>query len=388
MEILRVPPYPITTKWDVTSANAPYIFEVEDMVDHSIERTSLTSNSNKQVTYVIPRAKAQFDRDFAVKIYETDIYGEIIVEDNLTIYRPYVNPNDLATTASDILDYKKYEITARSIIDTFLMEGSGTGGAFYNHKLVIQRTGEGNDYFPVWHPVNRVLKVYENNVLVYDAENAPIAVSIQNVIVSGTTLTLSTNITHGFQTGQIVTISGVTPTKFNGTFYVTGTPTTTTFTVDNTNIAATNNEAITTRGGVESVWAYQYKPSLDNSAIMRMEFGEYDRMESTPPMLPAGVGDIGFYGFYPIAFPRGYDYIFIVDAGYKAVPPDVEIAIKLLIEDIKCGNNDYYNRFVTEYSTDQFDIKFDPQFLEGTGNMIVDKILSNYKGNLIKPGLL
>jgi hypothetical protein len=26
--------------------------------------------------------------------------------------------------------------------------------------------------------------------------------------------------------------------------------------------------------------------------------------------------------------------------------------------------------------------------LEGTGNMIVDKILGNYKGTLIKPGLL
>ena len=60
----------------------------------------------------------------------------------------------------------------------------------------------------------------------------------------------------------------------------------------------------------------------------------------------------------------------------------------MLIEDIKCGNNDYYNRFIMEYKTDQFDLKFAPQFLEGTGNMIVDKILSNYKGTLIKPGLL
>jgi hypothetical protein len=388
MEILRVPPYPITTKWDVTSANASYIFEVEDMVDHSIERTTLTSDSNKQVTYIIPRAKAQFDRDFAVKIYETDIYGEIIVEDNLTIYRPYVNPNDLATTTADILDYKKYEITARSIIDTFLMEGSGTGGAFYNHKLVIQRTGEGNDYFPVWHPVNRVLKVYENNVLVYDAENTPIGISVQNVNVSNNVLTLTTTITHGFQTGQTVTISGVTPTKFNGSFTITGTPTATTFTLDNTYVGASNGEAITVRGGVESTWTYQYRPSLDNSAIMRMEFGEYNRMEQTPINVLSGVGDIGYYGFYPIAFPKGYDYIFIVDAGYKAIPPDVEIAIKLLIDDIKCGRNDYYNRFVTEYSTDSFDVKFAPQFLEGTGNMIVDKILSNYKGNLIKPGLL
>jgi len=388
MEVLRVPPYPISTKWDVPSANATYIFEVEDMVDHSIERTTLTSDTDKQVTYVIPRAKAQYDRDFAVKIYETDIYGEIVLESNLTIYRPYVDPNLLATTSADIFAYQEYEIIARSIIDTYLMEGSGNGGAFYNHKLIIQRTGEGNDYFPVWHPVNRVLKVYENNVLVYDAENSPIGISIQNVDVTNNIVTLTTTITHGFQAGQSISISGVSPTKFNGTFTIIETPTATTFTLDNTYVGATDNEAITTRGGVESVWAYQYKPSLDNSAIMRMEFGEYNRMEQTPVNILSGVGDIGYYGFYPIAFPKGYDYIFIVDAGFKAVPPDVELAIKMLIEDIKCGKNDYYNRFVTEYSTDSFDVKFAPQFLEGTGNMIVDKILSNYKGTLIKPGLL
>jgi len=388
MEVLRVPPYPISTIWDVPTANAAYIFEVEDLVDHSIERISLTSSATKKLTYIIPRAKAQFDRDFAVKIYETDIYGEIVLEDNLTIYRPYVNPNNLATTTQDILDYQKYEITARSIIDTYLQEGSGTGGAFYNHKLIIQRTGEGNDYFPVWHPINRVLKVYENNVLVYDAENIPIAISNQNVNVTGSVLTLSTNISHGFQTEQKITISGVTPTKFNGTFTITGTPTITTFTVDNSIIAATNNETITARGGVQSIWDYTYQPTLDNSAIMQTQIDLYNRTEQTPLNLPGAIGDIGFYGYYPIAFPKGYDYIFIIDAGYKAIPPDVEIATKMLIEDIKCGNNDYYNRFVTEYSTDQFDIKFAPQFLEGTGNMIVDKILNNYKGNLIKPGLL
>ena len=388
MEVLRVPPYPISTSWTVPDANSSYIFEVEDLVDHSIERTELTSDGSSKLTYTIPRAKAQYDREFAVKIYDTDLYGEIVLESNLTVYRPYVDPNLLATTTQDIAEYKQYEIIARSIIDTYLQEGSGTGGAFYNHKLIIQRTGEGNDYFPVWHPVNRVLKVYENNVLVYDAENTPIGISLQNVDVTSGVLTLTTTISHGFQVGQIVTISGVSPEKFNGTFYVTAVPTSTTFSVDNTDIAATDNEAITSRGGVESIWEYTYKPTLDNSAIMRVQDGIYNRMEQSPLTLPPGIGDLGFYGYYPIAFPRGYDYIFIVDAGFKAVPPDVEIAIKMLIEDIKCGNNDYYNRFVTQYSTDQFDIKFAPQFLEGTGNMIVDKILSNYKGTLIKPGLL
>jgi hypothetical protein len=388
MEVLRVPPYPISTSWDVPTASSAYVFEIEDLIDHSIERTTLTSSAGKVLTYVIPRSKAQFDREFAVKIYQTDLYGEIVLEDNLTIYRPYVDPNTLATTTEDILAYKEYEIIARSIIDTYLMEGSGNGGAFYNHKLVIQRTGEGNDYFPIWHPVNRVLKVYENNVLVYNAENNPIGIAIQNVDVTSGILTLTTTVTHGFQTGQTVTISGVAPTKFNGTFVVIETPTATTFTLDNTYVSATDNEAITSRGSIESVWEYQYAPSLDNSAIMRMEFDEYNRLEQTINRLPVGSGDLGFYGYYSVAFPRGYDYMFIVDAGFKAVPPDVVIAIKKLIEDIKCGKNDYYNRFVTEYSTDSFDVKFAPQFLEGTGNMIVDKILGNYKGTLIKPGLL
>ena len=50
MEILRVPPYPITTTWDVPDANAPYTIYVEDVVDHSIETLAVTSNSNSQVT--------------------------------------------------------------------------------------------------------------------------------------------------------------------------------------------------------------------------------------------------------------------------------------------------------------------------------------------------
>jgi hypothetical protein len=388
MEVLRVPPYPITTTWDVPAANAVYTIYVEDLVDHSFETSIVTSSANSQIQYILPRSKVQFDRDFLFRVHEVNINGEIVIDENLTVYRPYVDPNMLGTTATEIAEYKELEIVARSIIDTYLQEGSGTGGAFYNHKLVIQQVGQGTDYFPLWHNTNRVLKVYENNVLVYDAENTPVGIAIQNVNVTSGVLTLTTTISHGFQTSQTVTISGVTPTKFNGTFYVTGTPTVNTFTLDNTTISATNNEAITARGGVQSVWDYVYQPTLDNSAIMQTQNGLYNRMEQTPLNLPSGVGDIGFYGYFPIAFPKGYDYVFIIDAGYKAIPPDVEIAIKMLIEDIKCGNNDYYNRFVTEYSTDQFDIKFAPQFLEGTGNMIVDKILSNYKGTLIKPGLL
>ena len=310
MEILRVPPYPITTTWDVPLANHTYLIYVEDVVDHSVETSAVTSNEEAKVVYILPRAKVQFDRDFALKIYDTDLFGEIVLESNLTVYRPYVDPNMLGTTASEIAEYKRLELIARSIIDAYLGNDSATGEGFYNHKLVVQTVGQGTDYIPIWHNPKKILKVYENNVLVYDADDT------------------------------------------------------------------------------ETVWPYRFAITPDNSAIMRVETGVYNRLEKKPPQLPTGVGDLGFYGRVGTAFPAGVDYTFILDVGYKAVPPDVEQATIMLIDDLKCGNNHYYKRFITQYSTDQFDIKFAPEFLEGTGNMIVDKILNGYKGNVIKPGIL
>jgi hypothetical protein len=380
MEVLRVPPYPITTKWDVPSANTAYSVYVEDLVDHSSETTTLTSSSGKQISYVLPRSKVQFDRDFLVKI--TDSAGEIVVEDNLSVYRPYVNPNTLGTTAASIEEYKKLEIIARSIMDNYLDKSD-----FYNHKLVIVKEGQGGDYFPIWHNVNKVLKVYENNVLIYNGEDVAITLANQTPSISSGTVTLTTSSAHGFEVGNVVRISTVVPTGYQGIFTITAVPTSTTF-----SFASATTGNITTPGTVTRIWEYEYKTLLDNSAIARVEAtGDYNRNQSTPLRIPAASGDLGVYagardGY--VAFPEGYDYTFVLDAGYKTIPPDVERAAAILVEELKCGSNDYYTRFVTQYSTDQFDIKFAPQFLEGTGNMLVDKILSNYKGNTFKPAIL
>lgn len=305
MEILRVPPYPITATWDVPEANAEYVIYIEDLVDHTFENIDIMSDDNSQIHYVMPRTRLQFDRDFLFRVY--DLAGEIVIDSNLTVYRPYIDPNMLGTNATEIAQYKELEIIARGIIDAYL---GANGGGFYNHKLVVQQVGQGTDYFPIWHDFNRVLKVYENNVLVYDYEDT------------------------------------------------------------------------------ETEWEYTYTMTLDNSAVIRVQTGTWNRREQKPVGAPIAIGDLGFYGYGGVSFPKGYDYTFILDAGYKAIPPDVELATKMLIEDLKCGNNDYYNRFITQYSTDQFNVKFDPSFLQGTGNMIVDKILSNYKGTLLKPGVL
>jgi hypothetical protein len=301
MEVLRVPPYPIVTIWDVSLPNTDYTIYIEDLVDHSVENISVTSTANSQIEYTLPRSRVLFDREFLFRIYTTS--GEIEVDDNLTILRPYINPNILGTTASEIAEYKQLELLARSMIDTIIQEG------FYNRKHIIQTTGQGTDYFSIWKYVNRILKVYENNTLVYDAD------------------TPETNI-------------------------------------------------------------YEYVITLDNSAIQRVILDTYDRAEQTPPNLPVAMGDLGYYGYRSVAFPAGYDYTFVVDGGYKAIPADVEYATKLLIEDIKCGKLDYYKRYITSYNTDQFKIQFDKGLLEKTGNLVIDTILDKYSNNLIKPGLM
>ena len=306
MELLRVPPYPLTTTWDLPIANYEYIVYVEDLVDHSVEETNLSSNANGKLTYILPLEKVQFDRDFLIRFYDTE-HEHILYESNLTITRPYVNPADMGTTATEVNEYKMYELVARSIIDTYVGDG------FYNHKLVMNTTGNGADYFPVWHDFNRVLKVYENNILVYDIEN---------------------------------------PDDYD----------------------------------------YEFKPLLDNSAIYRIEKAyadeERNRTENNLTKIATAHGDLGYVAYAPTDFPKGVDYTFILDVGYRAVPADIEVATKMLIDDIKCGKLDYYKRYITNYNTDQFRIQFDKSMISGTGNMLVDRILDKYVKLITKPGVL
>lgn len=302
MEILRIPPYPITTTWTLSIPNYVYSMYVEDLVDHSVEITEMESDSNGVIVYEIPLDKVQFDRQFLVRFYDTE-QEHILYEENLDIIRPYINPNSLGSTASEISEYKMYELVARSIIDTY------TGDGFYNHKSIYQVEGNGSDYMPVWRDANRVLKVYENNVLVYDID---------------------------------------TP---------------------NTNL-------------------YNYKVTLDNAAIVKEFTGLTNNIVSANPIVPISTGDLAFDARRYGQFPKGYDYTFVLDEGFRAIPADVEVATKMLIEDIKCGKLEYYKKYITSYNTDQFKIQFDKQMLSGTGNLMVDIILDKYIKSITKVGIL
>lgn len=323
MQILRLPPYPITVTYTVPEATTPYVFVIEDVENQDITQEVITSTSQSKVTLELPVIFSKYDKSYSLAIYEEVSEGvladEPVVEDNLEIMRPYVDPSTLGTTASEIAEYTEYESLARTIIDNI------TGG-FYNKRSYVETVGQGTDYVALWERTNKILKVYENAELVYDVDNE----------------------------------NGPALGEWN---YV--------ITKDKTAITKDPVAAIDAINRAERKPSKMFVSPSDSFAL-------FDTEDSGNIYTIRG----------GVAFNEGYDYIFQLETGYKVVPYDIQDATKMLIEDIKCGKLDYYKRYVTSYNTDQFRIQFDKKILDGTGNILVDKILAKYVQSITKLGVL
>jgi hypothetical protein len=131
-----------------------------------------------------------------------------------------------------------------------------------------------------------------------------------------------------------------------------------------------------------------YEITKDKTAIVEKYDGTLNRSEQALNVIPTGSSDQLDVIYTFRGFPRGYDYKLVVESGYTSIPSDIVRATQLLIEDISCGKLDYYKRYIADYNTDQFKIKFDGRVFEGTGNILVDKILSKYTKSITRPGVL
>jgi hypothetical protein len=323
MQILRLPPYPISITYTVPDPATSYVFVIEDVENQDITQEVIVSTSQSKVTFELPVSFSKYDKSYFLAIYEEISEGivsdEPVVEDNLEIVRPYVDPTTLGTTATEIAQYTEYESLARTIIDNI------TGG-FYNKKTYLETVGQGTDYIPLWERTNKILKVYENAELVYDidSEDGP-ALDVWNYLITKDKTAITKD-----------------PVAYTDAI----------------------NRAERKKSGM-------FVAPSDSFAL-------FDTEDSGNIYTISG----------GVAFNEGYDYLFLLETGYKVVPYDIQDATKMLIEDIKCGKLDYYKRYITSYNTDQFKIQFDKKILDGTGNILVDKILSKYIQSITKIGVL
>ena len=325
MQILRKPPYPLSVSYTVPDASTEYILVIEDLLEQTETEIVLQSNSSSVLTYALTEEFTKYDKSYPVTIYESltvsgvqDVRGDIVVEDNLDITRPYVDPTTLGTTPTEIAEYTDHENLARAIID------SVTGG-FYYKRSYLEVVGQGTDYIPLWDKTHKILTVHENAELVYDSSETPAALTTYNYLI-------------------------------------------------------TKDKTAITKDPVETVDAL-------------------NRAERKPARIPLAYSDsISLFDTEDsgnvqtvssgVAFSEGTDYIILLETGYKVVPYDIQDATKMLINDIKCGKLDYYKRYVKAYSTEQFKIEYDKRLLDGTGNILVDKILDKYVNNISKPWVL
>ena len=305
MELLRVQPY--------SDIEVDFVIpeEIESGTDFSITITDMADLSNlEELTYenfaqdtITYPISAKYDTDYRVVITADLEAPTVIFDDIYSVRRPYANPETMGTTASEIAAATSNEEIARAIIDSVIVQG------FYYKKVTFETVGLGADYIPLWMDAKKILKVYENNVLIYDAAD---------------------------------------PTAYPRNFEIT----------------------------------------KDKTAIVESYPGILNRDESAPLILPASNSDQIDLNFSYRGFPRNYDYKIVLESGYPAVPSDINRAAKLLIEDVSCGKLDYYKRYISDYSTDQFKLKFNSEVFSGTGNLVVDKILSKYAKSITRLGVL
>lgn len=292
MEILRLPSTTPVAVLEVSDPNTEYEYAVLDLSDASKTTGTVVSSSTAKAS--VPLSPL-YDTEYIITID-----GE---EHDVTVVRPYISPSSLVASGYTLAQATKDEAIARAIIDSVILEG------FYYEKKVIDTVGLGADYLPVWINAQKLLKMFENNVKIFDSEH---------------------------------------PENYN----------------------------------------IQYGLSEDKTAITILYNEQINKAEAANLTFPMVASDLWDLKFGYRGFPKGFDYTIFVEAGYRKVPANIQRAASLLIEDIKCNGLDYIGRYVKDYTTDQFKIKFDDRVFEGTGNMVVDKILSKYSKAIRRVGVL
>jgi len=81
----------------------------------------------------------------------------------------------------------------------------------------------------------------------------------------------------------------------------------------------------------------------------------------------------------PSYFGKDSSYLVRGEYGWKAVPEDIKIAVCELINDFLCNDSIYRNKGLKSIQNDSFNIQFADGMLNGTGNLYVDSLLSQYK---------
>lgn len=333
MEIIRSQPFPLTFSAEGFVNGEDYVICIMDDHAGDLSEISVTADSDGIIETALPEFYSRYDDEYRVEIYEkvainendgSAIRGDLLYVDTMSIMRPYVDPRSLVDgeDEEEIAEMQQYESIARAIINAI------TGGFLYQRQT-IENVGLGNDYLSIPFRLNKVIRVYENGVRVYDMNpsDPETWTNLKDYFITPDrgAITMAVDAPFGFNRMQSKPVTPQMPASDSFTLY-------------NTN---------------------------DSPNIIQNKSGS--------PM-----------------FPSGWDYVVEVEVGWPIIPHDIKQATQLLINDLKCNNIPYMNAYIREYESDQFNLKFERDIFlsDKTGNRIVDRILSAYVRPIYRLGVL
>jgi hypothetical protein len=81
----------------------------------------------------------------------------------------------------------------------------------------------------------------------------------------------------------------------------------------------------------------------------------------------------------PGYFERGSIYSVRGEYGWKNVPEELREATIILVDDMRCNDWSYRNKGLKSVKNDSFDIEYNDIIFSGTGNILVDSLISEFK---------
>lgn len=78
-------------------------------------------------------------------------------------------------------------------------------------------------------------------------------------------------------------------------------------------------------------------------------------------------------------FEKGSTYLVRGEFGWKYIPEDIREAAILIVEDLRCADFNYRNKGIKSVKNEAFDIQYSDSISLGSGNLLVDSFLQEYK---------
>lgn len=165
MEVLRVNGQVPTVSFSGLVPSAAYTLSYTDLINDLEFSDESTSNVSGEVTFTLDARYAKYDGLLDAVV--TNYLEEEVLTTNIDVLRPYVSDLPALSTAlnKSLSAVKDMERTARYIIDSEVSRGFGFA------RKEKEFVGNGSDFLVINEKINKLYKVYENGVLLYDSES-------------------------------------------------------------------------------------------------------------------------------------------------------------------------------------------------------------------------